>query len=113
MKEKEKGLFITDSVFDDERLDLNDVVLLSIYRQYTVHGKEHSCFKSAQKLLKEDLHGKMNRTAYQRSKRKLKQLGLIDSKCENGKKERVWTLVNMTGDPCQYDKGIIINNIIK
>ena len=45
-KDKEKeGVFLWDEMLLDDRLSLEDVVLLSLYKSYTVYGKDRNCFK--------------------------------------------------------------------
>ena len=77
-KDKEKeGVFLWDEMLLDDRLSLEDVVLLSLYKSYTVYGKDKCCHMTGEQIL-EKLGNKMTRTAYQRAKRHLKELGLIE-----------------------------------
>ena len=75
-KEKE-GVFLWDEMLLDDRLTLEDVVLLSLYKSYTIYGKDKCCHMTGEQIL-EKLGNKMTRTAYQRAKRHLKELGLIE-----------------------------------
>ena len=94
IKEKE-GVFLWDEMLLDDRLTLEDVVLLSLYKSYTVYGKDKCCHMTGEQIL-EKLGNKMTRTAYQRAKRHLKELGLIEC---NG------IVVKYKG--CQYDRGVV------
>ena len=93
-KEKE-GVFLWDEMLLDDRLSLEDVVLLSLYKSYTIYGKDKCCHMTGEQVL-EKLGNKMTRTAYQRAKRHLKELGLIE--CDG-------IVVRYKG--CQYDKGVV------
>ena len=75
-KEKE-GVFLWDEMLLDDRLTLEDVVLLSLYKSYSIYGKDKCCHMTGEQIL-EKLGNKMTRTAYQRAKRHLKELGLIE-----------------------------------
>jgi hypothetical protein len=95
-KDKEKeGVFLWDEILLDDRLSLEDVVLLSLYKSYTIYGKDKCCHMTGEQVL-EKLGNKMTRTSYQRAKRHLKELGLIEC---NG------IAVRYKG--CQYDKGAV------
>ena len=95
-KDKEKeGVFLWDEMLLDDRLTLEDVVLLSLYKSYSIYGKDKCCHMTGEQIL-EKLGNKMTRTAYQRAKRHLKELGLIEC---NG------IVVRYKG--CQYDRGVV------
>lgn len=38
-----KGIFVPDEFLEDERLNLTECMVLSIYRYYTVEGDQHCC----------------------------------------------------------------------
>lgn len=76
INEKE-GVFMWDEILLDDRLSLEDAVLLSLYKSYTIYGKDKCCHMTGEQIL-EKLGNKMTRTAYQRAKRHLKELGLIE-----------------------------------
>lgn len=69
-------IVIPDEIEKDKRLTLEEVVLLSIYHNYTVNGKVHCCLLTNEKL-SEKL--KMSVRQVQRMKRHLKELGLIET----------------------------------
>lgn len=90
---EKEGVFLWDEILLDDRLSLEDVVLLSLYKSYTIYGKDKCCHMTGEQIL-EKLGNKMTRTAYQRAKRHLKELGLIEC---NGIVVKYKGVVNMTG----------------
>lgn len=69
-------IVIPDEIEKDKRLTLEEIVLLSIYHNYTVNGKVHCCLLTNEKL-GEKL--KLSVRQVQRMKHHLKELGLIET----------------------------------
>lgn len=85
----------------DERLDWFEKTLLSMYRSYTEFGKDGCFHMTFEQLNENQFGGKVERNKYQRAKRKLKELGLIEA---DG------IVVKTVGGPIKNDKGGPIKN---
>lgn len=104
-KDKEKeGIFLWDEILLDERLTLEEAVLLSLYKSYTIYGKDRCCHLTGEQVL-EKLGNKMSRSAYQRAKKHLKEIGLIEC---NGIVTRYKWAVNMTRGAVNMTRGAVI-----
>lgn len=87
---------IPDEILNDGRLNHTEILLLSIYHNYTLYGKEHCCILTNTKL--GDMLHIQNRQV-RRYKQHLKELGLIEA---NGG-IKVWYKREGVNDPHNSD----------
>lgn len=69
-----KGIFVPDEFLEDERLNLTECVVLSIYRYYTVEGDQHCCMLKNKDVCKKVRISERN---LQFIKKHLKEMGYI------------------------------------